>query len=293
MSQPPQGQPPYGSNQPPQNWGQPQGGSPVGNWGQPQGGPPPGNWGPPQGGQQPYGLNPTQPVWASSHQPPPKSRKVGLIIGAVAALLSAITLIIIFTVLGLDSDDDAGTSVYEGERIAFEVPEDWAHDPQDNVTSVLSGFTVFDDMAWRGFDPGNDDLPREILGYRFYGQETQPRTQTADPALISDAIDQGVQVYRGLSPAELQGLLSSVGHGCFNDVDYAREPERVDHDGLVGVQFEFTCGAGLENFAAHGIFSMFIDEYGDRHQVTFSTDSGNFEEHRDRFEAVFDSIEAR
>ena len=233
---------------------------------------------------------------------------MGWLIGlGVLALVAAIVVGYVLIAKPFDGGDGpSGTSSTPGhrgtpitrdvvdastERLTFKVFEEWEYDAQTNVTSVLSGYTVFDTEGWLGRDtPGAE--AREIFSVKFYGQEAQPRTQEVPADAVDAAMDQGVDAYRALTPEQLQGQLQTVGHGCFSDAQYAVQPARFDPDGLKGLKFEYTCLAGLDNEPERGLFVMLIDKYGDRHQVTLSTDQENFENFRSQFEDLMASIAA-
>ncbi|MDO5501837.1 MAG: hypothetical protein Q4G67_01565 [Actinomycetia bacterium] len=196
-----------------------------------------------------------------------------------------------------DADSETGTETvggspggalerFETERVAFNVDPTWTHSPLENVTTVLmSGMTVFDEALWRGEDP-----VVEVLTYRFYGQGSQPRDEEAPADAIAKALDEGVQAYASMQPDSLGTQLTETAQGCVGPAEFLTEPERFDPPGLQGLRFQYECDStGMRQSAW---FAMFIDTFGDRHQITISTDPDTAEQQADRYLAILGSIEA-
>ncbi len=281
---PPQGPPPGYPQGPPQ----PQPGHPYGSPQRPPQGPPSGP--PPyQGPQFPGPQYPGQFQQGTA----PRRKLWPWLLGG-GALLLAVVLVLLFMVRGGSQASALGSTeltTYEGERINFQVLERWRYDPQDNVTTLRPGYTTFDSEVWTGWDPASDAEAREVLSYYYFGQMGEPNTQEIPPERIDDALNQGVSSMAGLGEAELLSWLRTVGHGCVQDPYYLGEPERFDPNGLKGVLVEFECAGGISGqLALRGRQLLVLDPYGDRHEISFTTDRENADDLDQALDEIFGSV---
>lgn len=72
---------------------------------------------------------------------------------------------------------------------------------------------------------------------------------------------------------------------------YLGEPERFDPNGLKGVLVEFECAGGISGqLALRGRQLLVLDPYGDRHEISFTTDRENADDLDQALDEIFGSV---
>lgn len=240
---------------------------------------------------------PQQPASHPSPAKPGRPRWVlPTILGCGCLTLLIVVAVIVALVMWLMSTDQFTPGVQaETQRLTFTIPERWEEGDISHVTSVRGdGYTIHEQKLWEWNENADDPMAREIANYQFYGQDPQPRTTKASESAIDQAIDEGIKNVSNASEQELLSTLSTQGHGCFSDARIVGDVTRIDNDDLTGLMFTFDCvGSQTGQLGIRGVYGQYLDEYGDRHLITVTTDTENFKKKEDEFRAVVKEIEVK
>lgn len=219
---------------------------------------------------------------------------------ALVLLLAVIIALAFWLVPAMldDSDAPAGgaagpqapadTHEVSTEVMSFTFPQRWEETDLSQVHNVvIDGSTQYEFRTWSWKENPSDPMPREIATYRYWGPDSTPRTTKADPARITSIVEQSKTKLAAATSQELQYELSRVGHSCVSETALLTEPEDVKVSGLTGYWFSYECvGSETGHLGIRGIFAVYVDNNGNYHELTISTDHENFDKKREEFEAI-------
>lgn len=226
-----------------------------------------------------------------------------------AAVVVALMVWLLPTINGGNDPAAAGPQASEAPRVPDSVevdfisatarfPKRWEEADLSHKTVVRTdGGTNHEHRGWQWFERPDDRenyMERERVLYELNGTSSTPRSGKVDPARVDPKIDELIKRWKNRSSDELQLSLSTVGHGCYSETRLLEDPVRIENQGLTGFYFSYECvGSRTGQLGLRGFFVQMVDQYGDTHFFTISTDHENFDAKREEFLAVIKSFQAK